>query len=127
MNGSDAQPEIRINAPAALALMIAAPASLGTAAWGTGCACAEGVNEERPGRRLVPLRAPRERLNQAERECHVRPSSLQVEGTDNADRQMQHAHPASRSRSGRRRGVGGSRLSGAARRAGYEAKGRSHG
>jgi hypothetical protein len=35
MNGSDAEPEIRINAPAALALVIAALATLGTAAWGT--------------------------------------------------------------------------------------------
>lgn len=35
MNGSDAEPEIRINAPAALALVTAALATLGTAAWGT--------------------------------------------------------------------------------------------
>jgi hypothetical protein len=32
MNGSDAEPEIRINAPAALALVIAVPCHLGTAA-----------------------------------------------------------------------------------------------
>ena len=35
MNGSDAEPEIRSNAPAALALVIAALATLGAAAWGT--------------------------------------------------------------------------------------------
>lgn len=46
MNGSDAEPEIRINAPAAPALVIAAFATPGTAAWGHCRSCAEGVADE---------------------------------------------------------------------------------
>ncbi len=55
MNGSDAEPEIRINAPAALALAIAAPATWVQRRGGTGCACAEGVPDEYLGGGWFPL------------------------------------------------------------------------
>ncbi len=49
MNGSDAEPEIQSNAPAALTLVIAALATLGTAAWRRGCSCTGGVAGEYRG------------------------------------------------------------------------------
>jgi hypothetical protein len=44
--------------------------------------------------RLISLRSARERLKGADRECHVKRSSLQVEDVEGADRQMQQC-PAS--------------------------------
>jgi hypothetical protein len=58
MNGSVAEPELRINAPAALALVIAAPANPGTAAWGRVAAARKASPTNTSVE--VPLRAPRE-------------------------------------------------------------------
>ena len=55
MNGSDAGPEIRINAPAALALVIAPHLATWVPRRGTVCARAEGVPDEYLGGGWFPL------------------------------------------------------------------------
>lgn len=70
VNGSDAEPELRINAPAALALVIAASATPGTAGVGHCCLCAEGVADEYLGGGWFHSERRENGLKEAERECH---------------------------------------------------------